>query len=115
MVTRSASVAATRSKSSQRSAKAGKAKRAVRKTKSAAAPRSTQAPRAAQGKGKLAGSSDWAAREKKLTQIFGPTAPKGKVYAADGSLMTAASAARAGMCVMAFAPRPDRINWIYLS
>jgi len=113
MATKSVSASAARSRSSSRKSERpskGAKRRATKESK----PAST-APRKTQGKGKLAGSSDWSAREKKLAQIFGPTTPKGKVYAADGSLITAAAAARSGCCVMAFAPRPDRMNWIYLS
>jgi hypothetical protein len=48
-------------------------------------------------------------------QAFGHTHPKGKVLVADGSCVTPLAAARLGLCVMQYAPRPDRMSWVYVT
>lgn len=68
-----------------------------------------QPARARQGQG------DWPAREKSLAQVFGPPIPKGKVLLPDGEAATPLAGSRAGLCLLQFAPRPDRLSWVYAS
>jgi hypothetical protein len=112
MHTRSASSSSARSKHATANSK--KSNRPARRA-AQARPKSAAGPKKAQGKGKVAGESDWAAREKRLIQLFGQTTPKGKVLDENGASLTPLAAARLNFGIMPFAPRPDRMNWIYLT
>jgi len=65
--------------------------------------------------GKAPDSSAWIARSKKLAEIFGPEFPKGKYLLPDGNLATAVSAQAIPVCVVQYAPRPDRMSWVYVT
>jgi hypothetical protein len=57
--------------------------------------------------------SIWEARERKFTELFGPSQPKDKALSAEGESISPREAQECGWCVLQFPPRLARMNWIY--
>jgi hypothetical protein len=57
----------------------------------------------------------WAGREKQYAQIFGSSTPKGQALSLDGQPLPPADASRQGLCVMQYAPRAQRMSWLYVT
>ncbi len=52
-------------------------------------------------------------REKKYTELFGPSLPKGRGLNPQGEAITPEEFAAQGLSVMQFPPRTGRLSWIY--
>ena len=57
----------------------------------------------------------WETREKQYKDAFGGGFPKGKVLNVEGAYLAAKAGAEEGFCVMQYAPRSQRMSWIYLT
>ena len=57
----------------------------------------------------------WAAREQQYAELFGAPFPKGKVLLAEGAYDSPKAGVDAGLCVAQYAPRPQRMSWIYMT
>jgi hypothetical protein len=95
------------------------------KTASARLGRSIKKPSKPVAKSKVAGKTpataakawlaQWAAREQQYSDIFGTPAPKGKALSLEGECITAKAAAQQGICIMQYAPRSERMSWLYVT
>jgi hypothetical protein len=64
------------------------------------------------GEAKPRAGNAWYAREKKLTEIFGPFVGKSVVPGAQLNSEAAAAAARLGLSVLQYGPKSDRMSWV---
>lgn len=57
----------------------------------------------------------WVAREENYARIFGPSLPKDKVLSREGAWTTQQEGAREEFCILQYAPKPDRMGWVYVT
>ncbi len=88
-----------------KASKASAAKSAVRKPAAKVSAKKIAEPRSSAGDAKT--------REKKFTELFGPSLPKGKGLNSKGEPLTSAEFEAQGWCVMQFPPKPGRLSWVY--
>ncbi|HYG76230.1 MAG TPA: suppressor of fused domain protein [Planctomycetota bacterium] len=99
---------ATKAHARTASARSARASRPVKKTSSkrAVARKVESAPD---------NSALFTAREKKIAAIFGPLFPKGRLISPDGALVTPLAGCKLEFCLGQYAPKPDRMSWVYVT